>query len=351
MSGEPFSHRGPLRPRRRGARHALLVAAAGGLALAGCANPTTVAPALRGVPAPSIAVALTNVGCTTSNVCVALGAGATGVTPTSEGEYLTARGAWRPLVLPPSAAITLSAIGCSARSCLIGGAQSGRDLLWKFNEVSDTVTPTAAPSGATGVSALSCAGTCALLDTTASGDVRLSVSNDGGASWAVPITVPWARGDAVTALACSSQLVCVVGATTVKHQLALEVTFDGGQSWRARAVPSSWSALHSLTCGAQHCVAVATTVDGSMFVRTNSLFRVYDASVLSEPTTAVACTAAQRCLAVGAHGSGPWLATITGGGSVAARLRYVPSPLVDVACGASQCAAIAVTTLLADTPT
>jgi len=44
--------------------------------------------------------------------------------------------------------------------------------------------------------------------------------------------------------------------------------------------------------------------------------------------------------------SSPWLAVVTSGSVSPAKLRYVPSPIADVACGSKICAAIGVTTVM-----
>jgi hypothetical protein len=50
---------------------------------------------------------------------------------------------------------------------------------------------------------------------------------------------------------------------------------------------------------------------------------------------------------VGQHSNQtPWLATVNQDATVIVTLRYVPTPLLNVACGSKVCAAIGVTTLL-----
>jgi hypothetical protein len=61
----------------------------------------------------------------------------------------------------------------------------------------------------------------------------------------------------------------------------------------------------------------------------------------------MACSSMTSCVIVGQHANAtPWLATLTSTATLTASLRYVPSPLLDVACGSKICAAIAVTTVL-----
>ena len=84
-----------------------------------------------------------------------------------------------------------------------------------------------------------------------------------------------------------------------------------------------------------------------MLVRSKTFTRTWKSSKLAEPTAALACFSFSQCVAVGQRSSAkPWLATIRDDSATDVDLRYVPSPLVSVACGSKVCAAIGVTTLV-----
>ncbi len=140
---------------------------------------------------------------------------------------------------------------------------------------------------------------------------------------------------------------CVVGALSVHHQFSLYVTRDGGTTWTKRVTPSPWTALTSLSCTKLRCVALASTSATSKLVRSNNLGTSWTSVSLKEQANALACTSTTTCVVVGQHSNQtPWLATVNQDATVIVTLRYVPTPLLNVACGSKVCAAIGVTTLL-----
>jgi len=322
---------------------------AGALVLASCGVTPTSIQRLNGQPSLSISVPLSNVGCTLNDVCIALGTSNASAGPRSAGEFATPTGHWSNLTLPSTAPPAVTSTACFSTQCLLGGSVSGRDLLWRFDATSHTVTIVNPPSGGSGVSALTCkALNCALVDSSArSSAPRFSFSADDGATWSSPTSVSWASGDVITALSCGEVFDCVVSALTTQHQLQIFITRNDGVTWTQRSTPSSWSTLSSLTCDGLRCVGLATINGTSAIVRTNTFARLWTSASLSHRTNALACVAMSSCVAVGQYAtSSPWLATVEGRTTSPARLRYVPTPLLDVACGSKVCAAIGYTTVL-----
>jgi hypothetical protein len=321
----------------------------GALVLASCGVATTGALHLRGTPAFSISVPLTNVGCTRNDVCVAVGTSSNSAIPDAVGEYSTPSGRWLNLTLPTSPTPVIDATACSGTTCLLGGSGPGNDLLWLFNAKGDTVNPATAPQNGIGIDALSCDGVnCALVDTGMQGDLpRLSLSSNGGIDWTLPTTIPWAKGDAVTTLSCGTVLACAVGTLSPTHVFSLHVTLDGGATWMSRATPVAWTSLRSLNCQRRDCVALANEGDSSSLVRSNNFATSWTSVSLANKANALACTALSTCVVAGQEidGSG-WLATVHAKVATPVPLRYVPTPLLGVACGSKVCAAVGVTTLL-----
>jgi hypothetical protein len=221
--------------------------------------------------------------------------------------------------------------------------------LWLFNAKGDTVDPLTAPPDGIGVQAVSCNNVnCALIDTGMQGDLpRLSLSSDGGDSWSQSTAIPWGKGVAVTALSCGSALHCAVGTLSASHQFSLHVTLDGGATWTVRSTPADWTSLRSLRCDGRRCVALASEGDTSVVVRTNSFGKTWSSVALPDTANALACLSLSSCLVVGQNASSSgWLARVDDKVVTSVKLRYVPTPLVDVACGSNVCAAIGVTTLV-----
>lgn len=333
-----------------GAARVAVVLLVGGLVLAACGTPSsTPTPRVEGTPATSISVPLTNVGCTRNDVCVAVGAAATSGGLAAVGEFATARSPWIDLTLPATDSPLVTATACAGTTCLIGGSEAGSDLLWSFSASSHQVSAAPAPAGGVGVDALSCGGYgCALVDTAkGAGPPRLSITTDDASTWSTPEPMTWAGGDAVSSLACASATDCLISALTASHQLVLYATSDAGVTWGALATPAAWSTLASLTCEARRCVGLADADSRSLAVRTSDLGRRWTHVSLGARANALACATFTRCVAVGQRdGDRPWLAGVGRDGTSAVRLRYVPTPLLGVACGSKLCAAIGVTTLV-----
>jgi hypothetical protein len=321
----------------------------GALVLASCASTPVASQRLSGTPALSISVPLTGVGCTLIDVCFAVGTSSASVGPNAVGEFSTPRGRWFALSLPTSPSPLITSIACSQSNCLVAGSQPGRDLLWRFDATDHALSVATPPPGGVGVDALNCDGlNCALVDTSAQvGVPRFSFSADEGLSWTNPLTMSWAKGDTITTLACVAVFDCVVGALTPRHQFVLNVTRDGGVTWNERTTPRAWTTMTSLTCAQLRCVALASTAHSSLLIRSNTFARTWTDVTLAQRANALACSASSTCVVVGQRTSEtPWLATLREGATVSASLRYVPTPLLNVACGTKRCAAIAITTVL-----
>jgi len=321
----------------------------GALVLASCGTPTVSRQRLNGTPARGIAVPLTNVGCALNNYCVAVGTSSASVGPTSVAEFSTPLGHWIPLALPAVSSPLITSAACTSTQCLLGGSQPNRDLLWRFDSVGHTLGVATAPPGGIGIVALNCDKlNCALVDTNAIGATpRFSSSADGGLTWTDPVDMTWASGDAITSLACGAVFDCVVSARTAHQQISFFITLDGGITWTQRVTPPAWTTLTSLSCAKLRCVALVSASGGSKLVRTKNFGKTWTSVSLSAQANALACTALASCVIVGQHtDSSAWLATVHVGTTSNALLRYVPTPLVNVACGMKVCAAIGVTTLL-----
>jgi len=319
------------------------------LVLASCGTTAVIAKThLSGTPAISISVPLSEISCTLNDACVAVGTATDGDGPTSVAEFSSPKGNWFNLSIPATFPTLLSSVACSGAQCLLGGSRPGQDLLFTFDSHGHTLTSVVPPVGGIGISALTCnASACALIDNSTTGEPRFSVSSNEGTTWTNPTPITWAKGDAITAFTCGSDLECAVGVLSVTHTFSLYVTTDGGATWNVGTTPSAWTALTSLSCVNERCVGLASTSSSSLIVRSKTFTRTWKSAKLSQPAAAIACFTFSRCVAVGQRSSAkPWLATIDNDNATVVELRYVPSPLVDVACGSKVCAAIGVTTLV-----
>jgi hypothetical protein len=325
------------------------------LVLAGCGSttPAVVIPHITGTPSASIDVPLQKVACTTSGTCITVGADDSTVTPSAVGEIGQPNGHWSPITLPSTLAQSVTSISCWSSQCLIGGALPNSDSLWNYSPSGQSVSVATPPSGGRGITALDCfaKSACALVDGTGiTGASRLSFTSDG-VTWSTPVTMPWTTGDGVTALSCSDDMNCLVSATNSRNRVLLEATHDGGATWTVRPVPSSWVTVSSIDCVALNCVALANTSSSTQLVRTGTNFRLFRTVSLPDIANALSCARLSRCVLAGQTSSqGPWLATLKGLKIHALALQYVPSPLIDVACGVKTCAAIGASTVLTFTP-
>jgi len=328
-----------------------------GLVLASCATATvTVAPHASGLPAVSISVPLSSVACTTNNSCVAIGTSNLDVSPTSVGEYRSANGHWTALAVPSAGASTyVASSSCWSDGCVFVGSQSNEDLVWRYDASSNSISVATAPTGASGIEAVSCyrALTCAIIDSFKSNQ-RVLTTDDGGATWSPVGDVGVSSRDSVTSLACPSNLMCIASFLNASNGIVVYVTTDGGTTWTTRAGFStvSWAALTSLNCVGSKCVGLAKLSTGWRIVRTDNFGKSWSkVAALRTSILTLACASLKRCLVGGMEGSSsPWLATVTSGAVTSVKLKYVPTQIADVACGSKICAAIGVTTVLALRP-
>ncbi len=348
-------------PRSARVRHtwrALVVLCGSALVLAGCNSTTSAVARVTGVPSISISVPLHKVSCTSSNSCIALGTTGSELVPTSVGEYRQSSGAWSSLNVPSAPSSLITSTSCWKTGCLIGGIQPSGTLLWAYNASSQSVSVQGQPAPSEGVRALDCFATssCAAIvnvtSTNGSANTSASLSaisftSDGGVTWSTPTPLAWTLAETVKDVSCSEALTCMVSAVSGAGTLDVEVTHDAGVTWTARTTPSTWLGLGSLHCTGTSCVGLADTTTTSLVVRTSTFGRLWRTIALPVKANALACTTRKSCVVVGENTSGgAWLATLSGSSYVVHPLRYVPSPLVDVACGSATCAAIGVSTLL-----
>ena len=324
----------------------------GALLLASCATEPSLH--VTGLPSIGISVPLHTSACTLSGSCIALGTTGSDAPPTSVGEYRQSNGAWSTLAVPNAPSALITAASCLATQCLIGGFEPSGNLLWNYNASSQSVVALDSLRGGQGIRALSCFGlsSCAAVVTDGVNTTsKIAFSTDDGATWSSELPMPWSSRANVTDVACTNVRTCMVGATSDSNAVILEVTFDGGSTWTARRTPSTWTNLTSLTCSKRDCVGLVNTTSKSYAVTTAAFGRRWRATKLPAAVNALACASISRCVAVGeTDPNNPWFATDDAGQINVARLKYVPSPLVSVACARIVCTAIGVSTVLAFRP-
>jgi hypothetical protein len=313
-----------------------------------------VIPHVTGLPAISISVPLSSIACTTNNSCVTLGTSNLEVSPTSVGEYRLANGHWAALAVPTADTSTvITSSSCWNDGCLFVGSQSSGDLVWRFDEADRAMTVATAPRSASGIESVSCfsAMTCAIFDFSKTGP-RFLTTDDGGTTWSTPVSLGVPSQDSVTSLSCTAELRCIASFLNASNGIEVYVSSDGGATWTPRTTFSTvtWAALTSLNCSKMKCLGLAKLSTGWRIVRTDNFGRSWKkvASLHGDDLT-LACTSLERCVVGGMtnfQSSVPSLATVTSGSVTAVRLKYVPSPISDVACGSKICAAIGVTTVL-----
>ena len=338
----------------RPAWRALAIAAIAANALAGCNTTATAVTRVTGIPSIGISVPLRTVACTTTDSCIALGTTGGQLVPTSVGEYRQSDGHWSSLGVPAAPSAVITSAACWQTGCLIGGIQPSGSLVWAYNASSQSVSTRATPATSQGVRALDCfaRASCAALVSVASTKVSaISFTLDGGATWSPAAPLPWTLAETVQSISCTDARYCMVSALSGAATLDLEVTRDAGLTWIPRLTPPSWLTLTSLHCAHRTCVGIAKTARSSLVARTSSFGRRWGATALPVGANALACTTIAKCVIGGQdQANAPWLATLTGTTYDVNSLRYVPSAIVDVACGTEVCAGVGVSTVLALRP-
>jgi hypothetical protein len=311
-------------------------------------------PLVSGVPSTSISVPLTSVGCTTTT-CVAVGTSTTDAAPTAVAEVRGASGGWRDVAAPTlTSTVTIQGSSCWTYTCLFVGQDSSGDVIWSYDASTDSVSPVDTPSGGIAVDAVNCYAplSCAAIDNATGSGPRFETTSDGGDTWSAPVALPQ-TGDNVRSLACGSSLDCIVAMSSSNDFIDIYTTLDGGATWtpRTAAITSGWETLTSLTCRKLVCVGLAQQESGWHIVRTTTLGRTWSLrsafNVAINTAPAFACATLTSCTIGGTKdGSTPWLATYNNGALTTQKLKYIPSPILQLACGPKVCAGIGVTTLL-----
>lgn len=319
------------------------------LVLFGCSTDPAALGA-EGTPSLSLDAPLTAVACTSSGVCIALGASGAVRMPTTAAQIRNHQGAWSRLNTPAAPLATFDSASCATNTCYFGGAKSSGELLWAINANNGGIRSVAGPPGGLALRNLSCTSDndCTVIDTTINHLVRLSHSTNAGATWSAPRTLRWAS-DGANALNCVSVMDCFVSSTSPAHVVTLRHTLNGGATWRVVTTPPSWRSLTSLQC-VTGCTALITTGAGS-FVATLGKTGPWHQTALSFHAAALSCASTTLCLAVGYVGvQTPTMSQWIPSAARHVTLTYVPSPLTGVACQPEVCVAIGVTTVVALRP-
>ena len=334
-------------------RTALVCASALALSACGTRSSTTSAP-VEGTPSINISVPLSQVACTQSNSCVAVGTSPSGG-PSAAGQVRLHDGLWVAVAVPQVATAFVTSASCARSQCLLAGSQPTGDLVWRYDAAHRDVTALAAPPGGTGVDSLSCVDTsfCMLADTTISGP-RLFTTPDAGATW-TPMTTPTAAaGDRIDHLACTSSSQCLAVTQLAAGGVDISSTTDGGATWSVAAIGAapSFSSVASLSCAQRQCTMVDVTATGTGVSRgTDFGGRWGDVRAVSSTPSLVACTNAKHCVLTGrAARSTPWIETVVERHVAPVSLKYVPTPLDSLSCGTSVCAAVSATTVVSLRP-
>ena len=326
-----------------------VLAAASALTLAGCMTQSTLH--VIGLPSIGISVPLRLTACTTSGSCIAVGTTGSSTTPSSVGEYRESNGVWNSLAVPAAPSSLITSASCLSTQCLIGGLSPTGNLLWTYNASSQSVIPLDTLRAGQGIRSLSCFGISSCAAIVAGGvdaASTISFSADAGTSWSTPVALTWSKGDTVSALTCTSSLDCIATATTGTNSVVVERSRDGGNTWVSRATRVAWTNLTWLSCHGLVCNALATTSSKTYVVRTKNFGRTWLENSLPAQGNALACASINKCVVVGQkRNDSPWFATSDDLQLTVATLKYVPSPLLAVACAKTVCTALGVSTVLA----
>jgi hypothetical protein len=271
------------------------------------------------------------------------------------GEARGVSGGWKVIHTPTlTSTVTIQGASCWTDTCLFVGQDSDGDVIWRYDTPTDALSAATAPTGGISVDAVSCFGplSCATIDEAKGSGPRFETTSDGGDTWSTPVALPQ-TGDNVRSLACGSSLVCIVAMASSSDAVDIYTTLDGGTTWtpRTSSRTSAWETLTSLTCRKLVCVGLAEEQSGWHIVRTATLGRSWSVksafSVGANTSPTLACDTLTSCVIGGTKdGSTPWLATYNNGVLKTQKLKYIPSPILQLACGHKVCAGIGVTTLL-----
>jgi hypothetical protein len=303
-------------------------------------------------PGPDGADTMASVSCPSTSECVAVGSGAMGQAEVATG--VLARSTWRwatPSVLAPDAANggVLTAVSCPTRAtCVAVGKDAASQAIVTTGTASGTgwtwTRPAAIPpdpTGGGGLTAVSCAEatSCVAVGSDAAGHAIFTVGASGASGWAwSTATALGTETDALVGVSCASSAWCVAAGNVDGGPSTLVVGRRSAEGW-------SWGATVVLGAGAgtvagvacpteQLCVAAGAGTVGAQSVATFELAHAAGGGLVvsgAQPLasigppatglTAVACAAADSCVAVGGT---------VDGGSIAVGSKAASSPVRDV---------------------
>ena len=326
-----------------------LLVCASALALSACGSTAVADQRATGSPSINISVPLSNVACTTSDSCVAVGTSQSDGAPSTAGQVRLATGRWIAIGVPAVASAFVTDGSCGSSQCLFVGQDQLGDLVWRYDATGRTVVSLSAPSDGTGASAVSCAAnlTCMIADATLGGP-RLLSTIDGGSSWTTQSTPTTGSGDRIVHLACTSASECLAVTQLTSGGIDISMTSDGGASWTSTAssITSNAVSVSSLSCVARTCVIVYSTASGTSVARSTDDGVKWTDLDVGASADLVACASAKRCVISGRSGSTPWIATTVGRHVTKVTLRYVPFAIESLSCGSKVCAGVSATTVV-----
>jgi hypothetical protein len=328
---------------------------AGGLILAACGSTATTTQSVTGDPSLAISVPLQVAACEPTGPCYALGTTGLDSDPTSAAQATIDGKSWSNVSTPRAPSTIVTSASCWSGGCLVGGSSAHGDVVWR-NSSNTSMIATNTPNYGLGISAISCyaAKSCAVVDSTSDGTVRVTYTTDGGSTWSSSQAVGPLNGASATSISCIDHDHCVIGHGSSSDSsvgAGWTATSDGfATTTSGHEFPNgdAWLQLNDLTCNSARCVGRVSDSSGAAEVVVADLKGQWFATAPTWttpsglPTTldAVSCSPTLRCVAVGSHGGQGALYEATSSGWNPVSLNYVSDALTGAACGSTRCEAI-----------
>jgi hypothetical protein len=329
------------------------VVALAGLLLGGCGRiapgpATSAARNLTAAASVDISVPLTHVACTTTDICVAVGATGLDSGATSAAQFVTPRHGWQGLAIDPIASGTITQITCGTQRCLVAGTDPTGNFLMNWTVGSDHIARVTYPSNLGALRSLACSASPTGDVCTAVSDTQppvIAISTDGGTQWTMTTLLSsWLRAPALSLLDahCSPSLCLGIARLSSGALLSDVVTAANTPTGATRSLVST-IARHSATLLSSRCTSLSPARCVVRWREAGHLNQATIGGSSHRPSRVtlpldgpLACTERGHCVAI----SRGQLTVSDGSQPSSVSVSYLPDALVAVACGSQHCAAV-----------
>ena len=311
-----------------------------------------------GQPTPFLSANLVDVSCGGPTRCAAVGISFDPAPKVAPISVSTNGGlSWSQATSEAPGGTKFLSVSCAANVCMAVGASLLGSLMYAATASSPKWITVKPPTSGNAAQAVGCVAkkTCMGIyaDLT---HVWATLSTDAGTTWTTLGTLPASTGP-VHKLSCATTSDCLAIGTTANGTPLITVTHDGGSTWAAASLPTTpvvvsvLSASCQLTSSCTAVIATNTTGATALLQSTDSgatfVAGATSVGAVSAPLAASCTTTGCVVTGHGADGQGRATQVFTDGSTSNLGLRYAPNALSAVSCATiTRCVALSPSSLV-----